>query len=106
MQDALVVCNLDVVVPLVLIVKGDVGHVLFYVGELGTCKLERLLVVVDVDVVIHLVGVEIFAVYVGTSYIERQGDGGRRVVVAWNSRAVVQRWIFGFAGLLLVWREH
>ena len=53
-----------------LIDEGDVGHVLFNVRELGSRELEWLFAIVDVNVVVHLVRVEVVAIYINTLHIE------------------------------------
>ena len=84
MQDALVVCNLNVFILLVLIVERNVNHIVINIEEYVFGELERFGVVVNVNIVVHLVRVEIVAIDICVLYIESQCNGGRRIVVALN----------------------
>ena len=106
MEDALVAGNLDVVVLLVFIVERNVDHILFQIEELRFFKLERLCIFVDIDIVVHVIRIEVVAINIYIFCIESQSDGGRRIVVAWSGRTVVEFGSRGLSGLLLVGSQH
>ena len=106
MEDALVAGNLDVVVLLVFIVERNVDHILFQIEELRFFKLERLCIFVDIDIVVHVIRIEVVAINIYIFCIESQSDGGRRIVVAWCGRTVVEFGSRGLSGLLLVGSQH